>query len=337
MDSDETGKGLCRFKHMLVQNVAYKSLLKRQRRNLHEKIARVLESQSPDRIDSFCETLAHHFSNGHSLHKALIFLKRSGRKGLKKRAVIESHNYYENAYRMLLDRDRLAGDASHRIVELLLEWFFVFNLRGRYRDVLTLMKRHELAAVNSVDPGLKGMYLTCLGWAYQRREHLNASRDCLMKALSIGEQIDNYKVIAYSCACLIWTCTDMGRLDEALVFATKAEAASDVFESKDPSWSFEMDQDLVRFVLTGTAIAHWFKGDCHQCRRLGDRLLACGENAGDVNSISEGHLAHGMGCFAAGDYRGAIDKCIISIGSSADPPLCSQRPVSDGVCPPFPG
>jgi tetratricopeptide (TPR) repeat protein len=80
-----------------------------------------------------------------------------------------------------------------------------------------------------------------------------------------------------------------------------------------------MDQDLVRFVLTGTAIAHWFKGNGPQCHKLGDRLLAYGENAGDVNSISEGHLAHGMGCFAAGDYRDAIEKCIIAIDSSADP------------------
>jgi tetratricopeptide (TPR) repeat protein len=111
----------------------------------------------------------------------------------------------------------------------------------------------------------------------------------------------------------------MGRLDEALVFATKAEAASHIFESEDPSWSFEMDQDLVRFVLTGTAIAQWFKGDCRQCHKLGDRLLFYGENAGDVNSISEGHLAHGMGCFAAGDFRGAIEKCTLAIDSSADP------------------
>jgi tetratricopeptide (TPR) repeat protein len=319
LDSDDYNKTLYQFKHALVQEVAYNSLLRRQRRDLHEKIARVLESQRPDRIEAICETLAYHFSNGHSLHKAVTYLKQSGRKGLKKYAVIESHNYYENAYHILLDRDRKADGASRRIVELLLEWFFIFNLRGRYKDALTLMKRHESAAMNSVDLHLKGMYLTCLGWAYQRREDLDSSRRCLLEALSIGEQINNYRVIAYARACLIWTCTDMGRLDEALAFSAKAEEASRFFESEDPSWSFEMDQDLVRFVLTGTAIAHWFKGDCRQCRELGDRLLAYGQNAGDMNSISEGHLAHGMGCFAAGDYRDAIDKCITAIDSSADP------------------
>lgn len=99
LDSDGTGERRYQFKHVLIQDVAYKSLLKRQRRILHERIARVLENQHPDRIDALCETLAYHFSKGHSLHKAVTYLKLSGRKGLKKMAVVESHNFYENAYR----------------------------------------------------------------------------------------------------------------------------------------------------------------------------------------------------------------------------------------------
>lgn len=319
LEEEDAGEPVCLFKHTLVQEVAYGSLLKRRRKDLHEKIAQVLESQGADRIDALCETLAYHFKNGHSLNKAVDYLRRSGRKGLKKFAVVESHNYYEQAYRLLLDKQRLTADASRRTVELLLEWFFVFNLRGCYEDALNLLRQHEAVAMNDVDLHLKGMYLTCLGWAYQRRERVDLSRDCLLEALSIGERTRNYKVIAYAYACLIWTCTDLGRLDEALVFAAKAEDASQIFEAEDPSWSLEMDQDLVRFVLTGTAIANWFRGDCRQCHRLGDRLLAFGAKAGDVNSISEGYLAHGMGCFAAGDYAAAIEKCRMAIDSSADP------------------
>jgi class 3 adenylate cyclase/tetratricopeptide (TPR) repeat protein len=318
LSSNYASERVYRFKHTLVQEVAYNSLLKRQRRNLHEKIGQVLENQSPDRIHANCEALAYHFSKGHSLLKAVKFLKQAGRKGIAKYAVIEAHNYYAKAHQILAERYRPDGDVSRRFVELLLEWFFVFNVRGRYGDALDLMRRHEAAAMNDVGPHLKGMYLACLGWAYQRREQLNQSRRCLLEALSIGEQIHNYKVIAYSSAYLIWTCTDLGRLDEAIAFAAKAEAASRFFESEDPSWSFEMDQDLVRFVLTGTAIAYWFKGDCRQCRHIGDRLLTYGQKAGDVNSISEGYLAQGMGAFAAGDYRQTIDQCRLAIDSSVD-------------------
>ncbi len=316
MDADEN---ICQFKHALVQEVAYNSLLKQQRRDLHEKIARVLERQHPDRIEALCETLAFHYRNGRSLHKAVDYLQRSGRKGVKKFAIVESHNYYENAYRMLQQRGRSSANASRRTVELLLEWFFVFNMRGRYTDALTLMKAHESEAMDKVDLRLKGMYLACLGWAYQRREQLNASRHCLLEALSIGERIANYKVIAYSCAGLIWTYTDLGRLDEALTYAAKAEESSRLFDAEDPEWSFEMDQDLIRFVLTGTAIAHWFRGDCRQCRVIADRLLAYGQAAGDVNSISEGHLAHGMARFAAGNYRAAVGHCLTAIERSSDP------------------
>lgn len=319
LDSEDPGGNLYVFKHALVQDVAYQSLLKRQRKDLHEKIARVMERQGRDRVDAICEMLAFHFGKGRSLVKAVTYLKLSGRKALKKYAVIESHYYYEKAYRILTDTARPIDDSSLRTLELLLEWFFVFHLRGRYGDVLTLLKRHEPSVMSSENLQLKGMYLTCMGWAYQRREDLNASRDCLLKAIAIGEQIKYYKVISYACAFMIWTCTDLGRLDEAIVFAGKAERASRFFESEDPSWSFEMDQNLVRFVLTGTAITCWFRGDCRQCRILGDRLLAYGKSAEDVNSISEGHLAHGMGRFAAGDYYGAIDKCVKAINSSVDP------------------
>uniref|UniRef100_UPI00356A22C3 ATP-binding protein n=1 Tax=Desulfosarcina sp. TaxID=2027861 RepID=UPI00356A22C3 len=317
MRGDDPGGDYFLFKHAIVKDVAYNSLLKKDRRNLHEKIAQVLESQNIDRIDAFCETLAYHFSNGYSIHQAVDYLKKSGRKGMKKSAYIESHDFYEKAYHLMLDGDRIAADSSLCLVELVLEWFFVFDMRGRYKDALILLRRHESAARNHVPLHLKGMYLTCLGWAYQRREHLGPSRDCLLEALANGERIHHHKVVAYACACLIWTCTAQGRLDEALAFTAKAEEASRMLESEDPSWSFVMDQDLVRFVFTGTAIAHWFRGDCRQCRLLGDRLLDYGEKAGDVNSISEGHLSHGMGCFAAGDYHGAVEKCILALESSA--------------------
>ena len=170
---------------------------------------------------------------------------------------------------MLTDKERPVEDASYRTLELLLEWFFIFHLRGHYGEVLTLLKRHESSAMKSNDLQLKGMYLACLGWAYQRREHLDISRRCLLEAITIGEQVTSYKVIAYANACLIWTCTDLGRLDEALVFAGKAEAASRFSESEESSWFFEAGQNLVRFILTGTAIAYWFKGIAANATRSG--------------------------------------------------------------------
>lgn len=258
---DNTDAHCFGFKHALIQEVAYNSLLKRQRKDLHERIGLALEDGTAGCTDALAETLAHHFSSGHSQDKAVDYLRRSARKGLKKYAVAEAHQYYEKAFRILALKVPPA-DANHgRLLSLLIEWFFVFHLRGRYRDALSLLIPYETVARTSPDPHLKGLFLACLGCAYQKREQLAISRDYLQAAIAIGEPIDDHKVVAFAAAHLIWTCTDMGRLEEALQVAEKAECAAFRFREKDTFWSDEMDQDLLRSLYTGMAVTHMFRGD----------------------------------------------------------------------------
>jgi class 3 adenylate cyclase len=52
------------FKHPLTQEVVYKGLLKRERREIHEQVARVMERLFEGRLSEFYETLAYHFTLG---------------------------------------------------------------------------------------------------------------------------------------------------------------------------------------------------------------------------------------------------------------------------------
>ncbi|WP_155313417.1 adenylate/guanylate cyclase domain-containing protein [Desulfosarcina ovata] len=309
--------GLC-FKHALVQDVAYNSLLRRRRKDLHEKIAEALIRLNGHRIDAISETLAYHFSHGHTLSKAVDYLIRSARKGLKIYAVTEALGYYQKAYQILTAGSPSNDDITAPLLALLIEWFFAFHLRGRYREASVLLKKHESLARMSGNPHIKGMYLACLGGAYQKRERLDTSRNYLLEAMGIGEQTGDYQVIAYACAYLTWTCTDMGRLDDALAFAAKAEAALPRFDVGASLWPSEMDQDLIRSLFFGAAIAHMFRGDSRQCVQLGDRLLAYGKSDNDVNTLSVGYLSHGMGAFVAGDFRTAIQQCSLAVDGSVD-------------------
>src|SRR5262249_1791573 len=54
------------FKHALIQDTAYASLLKSTRQQIHQRIAQVLEAQSPDLVATQPELLAHHLTEaGH--------------------------------------------------------------------------------------------------------------------------------------------------------------------------------------------------------------------------------------------------------------------------------
>ena len=66
------------FKHAVIQDVAYNSLLRDRRRALHQAVGYALEELYPDRLAEHCEELAHHFSEGEDWAKAFEYLLRSG-------------------------------------------------------------------------------------------------------------------------------------------------------------------------------------------------------------------------------------------------------------------
>src|SRR5215468_1568934 len=66
------------FKHAVIQDVAYNSLLKERRRELHRAVGVAIEELYPDRLADHYQELAHHFVNGEEWGKAFEFLIRSG-------------------------------------------------------------------------------------------------------------------------------------------------------------------------------------------------------------------------------------------------------------------
>jgi class 3 adenylate cyclase/tetratricopeptide (TPR) repeat protein len=295
------------FKHALLQEVVYRGIRKDDRRSIHENIARKIEKIFADRLRPYYETLAYHFTMGHSADKAIDYLVKSGAKSMRRHAVEEAHHHFQQAYELLCN---LNGDPRRRaglLVDVLIKWFFVFNVRGIFNAMITLLQKHEKEALAIGDPSRLGMYYCCLGWALQRRERLLASYDCLLKAERLAEAAGDERVGAYAAACRIWTCTDLGRLDEAVAYGLKARRRLA---------DLKPDQELIRINLTGLAIAYWFRGESGKCREVGEALLAYGDNGADIRSTSDGYLACGMGRFVAGDYDGAIDCCHKAIGAS---------------------
>jgi class 3 adenylate cyclase/tetratricopeptide (TPR) repeat protein len=78
------------FKHALVQDAAYDSLLKRRRQELHAKIARVIQEQFPNVADTEPELLAHHNTEARQPEKAIPLWRKAGGLALKRMALAEA-------------------------------------------------------------------------------------------------------------------------------------------------------------------------------------------------------------------------------------------------------
>jgi predicted ATPase len=59
------------FKHALTQEVAYNSLLQNRKKEIHERVARSIESLYPDRIEEYYELLAYHYKRSDNAGKSL--------------------------------------------------------------------------------------------------------------------------------------------------------------------------------------------------------------------------------------------------------------------------
>ena len=69
------------FKHALIQDTAYQSLLKSTRQQYHQRIAQVLEAQFPETAETQPELLAHHYTEAGLAEPAVGYWQRASAAG----------------------------------------------------------------------------------------------------------------------------------------------------------------------------------------------------------------------------------------------------------------
>ena len=82
------------FKHALVQDTAYGTLLRNQRQELHARIAKVLEQEFQGIIGTQPETLAHHYSQAGLVDLAIEFWGRAGARSADRSAHHEAVGHF---------------------------------------------------------------------------------------------------------------------------------------------------------------------------------------------------------------------------------------------------
>jgi len=85
------------FKHALVQEATYESILTPRRRRLHRRVGECTETLFGDRPDEIASRLAYHYARAEAWDKALINLRRAGDHAGRVAADAEALMHYEQA------------------------------------------------------------------------------------------------------------------------------------------------------------------------------------------------------------------------------------------------
>jgi class 3 adenylate cyclase/predicted ATPase len=89
------------FKHALVQDIAYGTLLRTVRQELHGRIAGALEEHFPERAAAEPELLAHHFANASMPQKAAGFFLRAGQLAIQRSVLVEALRFLGRGLQVL--------------------------------------------------------------------------------------------------------------------------------------------------------------------------------------------------------------------------------------------
>jgi predicted ATPase len=78
------------FKHVLVQDAAYSTLLRSGRQKLHGRIAHILEEQFSETVVAQPELLARHFTEAGLLEQGVVYWQRAGERATERSANLEA-------------------------------------------------------------------------------------------------------------------------------------------------------------------------------------------------------------------------------------------------------
>ena len=89
------------FKHALIQDTAYQSLLKSTRQQYHTKIAQVLAERFPETAETQPELVAHHYTEAGLIERSLPYWQHAGKKAIQRSAYVEATSHLTKGLALL--------------------------------------------------------------------------------------------------------------------------------------------------------------------------------------------------------------------------------------------
>ncbi len=161
------------FKHALIQDAAYESLLKRKRQQLHNRVADVLENQFKDITGIQPELVAHHYTEAGKPLQAIPLWLKAGQMASQKNAAQEAIAHLEKGLALLhhvqseTDRNNLELD-----FRLTLGGTFVVSHGFPHPKVKeTFDQAREIAQKIDVNPKLALILLNLLSYYFNTEDY----------------------------------------------------------------------------------------------------------------------------------------------------------------------
>jgi class 3 adenylate cyclase/predicted ATPase len=295
------------FKHALVQDTAYESLLKSRRQVLHKRIALTLEERFPALAEAEPEVMAHHFSRAGLADQACLYYERAGDRAVARSAYAEAVAHFDAA--LAEARQLPPGEVRDRceLAVLLKYGPVILIFRGvQGPEVEQVYQRAYDIAEASDDERKLFKALWGLWFSANMSRRTGAARDRAEQLVALGRRSRNEALFLEAIHCR-WS-TAFFRGDIATLLADGREGIKHYDIERHSRLGAEFgghDPGVCAYTVLGTGLAQF--GSPREAKENVDRGVALGETLKNPSSLTFACM-NAMTAYQIIGDRGAVSR-----------------------------
>jgi len=277
------------FKHALIQEAAYQSLLKSKRRQYHQKIAQVLEERFAEIRETQPELLAYHYTEAGLSGQAIVYWHRAGQRAIERSANMEAIGHLIKGLELL----KALPDTPERIQqELTLQIILgvpltatkgyaapeVEQTYARARELC-----QQIGETSQLFPVLRG-----LAQFYRVRAELKTAREHAEELLTVAQNLQNSSFLLEAHLALGEILFWLGDLSAALEHVKQGSA---LYSPQEHRWQdFLYVQDPGMACCGYEAWTLWFLGYPDEAIKKSDEAMTLAQEQSHPYSIAIAHV-----------------------------------------------
>ena len=292
------------FKHALIQEVAYNSLLQKRRKEIHEKIGKAIEQIYLNRLEEFYEVLAYHYLKAANHMKAYQYLVQAGDAAARVYAYAESRQHYTMALEALAQLPDTEENRQRKVDVLIKQVSSSWGADSLEQSMTRLFEAESLAKELLGPDGTPGGDRLRIARIHflKGRVHYGANKmpeaiGYFQQVLEVAEELDDPELLALPSLTIGSVMLVQGHLDKAKSLLSKAIPASAQMGTW-PEWARALGYH---------GIALSMSGDCAAGVAEVQRALARSKEISSLRDIAMSNVHLSVAYIYAGNLPHAIE------------------------------
>ncbi|MBW1924026.1 MAG: tetratricopeptide repeat protein [Deltaproteobacteria bacterium] len=225
-----------RFRQQMLRDVAYESILRKEKKRYHLTVAEALEEMFRNNLTENLSLLSDHYYRGEAWEKALAYTLEAGEQARRSYSCEEALICFDRALK-IISRSRPPG--YEEMTLQLYDWKGKMHFcRGQMKKAFETFENMRTLATRLKDREREAEALFLQGWTSFYMHRPQRAKEFLEKAVSLGDQEDLKEILLKSTSLLGYIHAVLGKMKEARPYFSRARGLSSGLQSAEGrAWS----------------------------------------------------------------------------------------------------